>query len=403
MADPNQQILEDLIRQHGSLVGRGAPDTDPKNYPDLQSDGTIADPYYTYSFNDGASVEMNSTGQVRKSTQGTRPAANTPAEPNVSTTAKSIPVWNAQTKVYDWITNPNYVDPASTSRTPAPGTSAPPGDFVWNPSGGSDGKGGWAQLGDKAPSKSADDIHAESVANVGQSNATSAHEIALAGAVETPAQVYARLVGVANATAHAQGKAEIEKAQALVNSGITMTEQDKINLNAKLQSIQSQQDAAIAQAQTQYTHELNQPNVDTTNRIAQQNADTSVQQVENNRIAQEQSADQADRNQKSDILKQQATAGSDFINQGIKLGVTSSMGSVHMALDPLVQALSMSRQAVQAGQVPASAYPRVSAPQPVAAAAPPQAPLPAPGVQPPAPQPAPDSTIGNFALPAGVA
>lgn len=54
------------------------------------------------------------------------PTPARPPEPNVSTSAAKIPVWNDTTKQYDWIDNPNYT-PGSTTRPPEPSvsTSAP--------------------------------------------------------------------------------------------------------------------------------------------------------------------------------------------------------------------------------------------------------------------------------------
>jgi len=246
-----------------------------------------------------------------------------------------------------------------------------------------------------APAKTQAQIDAESAATITNTQATTAHTNAVVNNMESPADAHTRRLAEIAATARAQGQAAIDAKKALVASGLEMTAQDAAELKAQLDEIAAVAAGQRAQMQTQFEHDVAQPNVQAGLDIQKQNANTSATQAENQRLSQEQQAAQANRNQQTDVLKTQAAAGSDFINQGIKLGVSTSMSGVHQALDPLMNALQLGRQAAAAGKIPQTAIPTPSAPLPVQAApGPPGAPLPA--VAPPVVAPVPIASGPTF-------
>ena len=273
-----------------------------------------------------------------------------------------------------------------------------PGEAVQNPD------GTWSIPVPAKPDKPA--APSSTQANVDAKDAADLrHTNALTDAIETPAQAYARQVAAANAAAHAQGQAKIDEAKALVDSGITMTEEKKARLAADLQSIQSDHDATIKQAQTQYDYDLAQPQVEITNKRDQQTADAATQNAATNAatqranaLTQQQSAQQASVDTQVKALTAQAAQGQARMDTVVKAGsaVPMSMATFRMSADPLQLAFQLAHQAIATGDLPASALPtRIGAPVPAAAAAgPPSAPLPAPGVvaptQPTAPTAAPD-------------
>ncbi len=247
-----------------------------------------------------------------------------------------------------------------------------------------------------APSSTQANVDAKDAADIAHTNAQT-------GAVETPAQALARQVAAATATARAQGQAEIDKAQALVDSGVTMTESAKLQLQATLAGIQADHDATIKQAQDQYTHDLAQPQVDITNKREQQTADAATQNAatnaatqQSNALEQQRTAQQASVNTQVDALKAQGAQGQARMDTVVKAGSATpmSMATFRMAADPLQLAFQLAHQAIATGDLPPSALPTPnSAPQPApAVAGPPSAPQPAPGVvaptQPTAPTPA---------------
>jgi hypothetical protein len=264
-----------------------------------------------------------------------------------------------------------------------------PGEGVWDPT-ANGGAGGYTvpvptkAAEPRAPSSTQANIDARDAADI-------AHQQALTGAVESPAQAYARQVAAATATARAQGQAKIDEAKALVDSGITMTEEQKARLTADLAGIQSDHDAQIATLKTQYDHDLAQPNLDRAAGVAQQGADaqtanaaSNAAQVETQRVKQAQDADQANRNAQIGVLGTQAAQGQANVDRVVKAGSATPMSAAtfRMASDPLQLAFQLAHQAVATGQLPPTAIPTpAGAPAPAAAAVgPPSAPLPAPGV-----------------------
>lgn len=304
------------------------------------------------------------------------------------------------------------IDAAKAKPTAHPNVT--PGEGVWNPTlnGGAGGyevavptkadKPSAPPLSQGQVDTQATDTHNQAVASANRDNVAAAN-------TESPAQAYARQVAAANATAHAQGQAKIDEARALVDAGITMTEEQKARLAADLQSIQSDHDATIKQVQTQYDYDLAQPNKQKDQAVAQQQADAvtanaanNATQTENTRVNNAQQAQQASVNEQVTALTAQATQGQANMDRVVKAGsaVPMSMATFRMSADPLQLAFQLAHQAVATGALPPSALPtRNGAPLPVAAApGPPTAPLPAPGVLPPVPAPTPPPL-----LPPGVA
>lgn len=202
------------------------------------------------------------------------------------------------------------------------------------------------------PTSTQENINAKDAAAIAQTTAQTA-------AIETPQQKQANAIQQINATARAQADAAMALAQAKIDSGIELTEKDKLELQNKLNEIANDAKLQRDQALKQFEHSLGQSDRDR----AMANAEA---QTENARIANERQAQQADRNQQSDVLKTQAAQGQSFVDQGIKLGVAPTMGLARMALDPLMVALNLSREAIKSGGLPDSVMPQRQAPAPSA-------------------------------------
>jgi hypothetical protein len=239
-----------------------------------------------------------------------------------------------------------------------------------------------------APSKSADDIHAESVASVAQSGAaTNASNVAAANVI-TPQQ---RIKEIHEA-AQAQAGAAIAAAQAKVDSGIEMTEKDRLELQNQLAGIlaetqsslrSAEADAAFqrdqpgkdrAAGQADRTLDISQQNTDIAGRnadtsaaqvgISQQNANTNAAQVENNRINNEQTQKfQRDQGQAT-VLTSQAAQGQQMLDRVVKAGVAPSMGSLRAAINPLQMAFQIMQGQVKDGSLSPNNLPTPMAPRP---------------------------------------
>lgn len=386
MADPNHDVLQGLIAQHGTLTGRGAPDLNAKNYPaeQVQSDDSILDPYYSYFFADGASVEMNSAGQVRKATQGRAPGAESrPPQPDISTTARERPVWNEQTNQYDWVTNQNYVPPTPPAGSGPPQTVSP-GQGVRNPDG---------SYSVPIPATPADRNPATVSPGQAVLGADGKWTIPVPKPAEdTPAQASARRITEARSSAAAARDAEFALWKAKVDAGYVMTPKDEKELADKIDAIKSERDSNIRIEESKIAHELAQPNVianreltarqvATGERSAETAAASQATQAESQRSQaafQQAQVDQADRNQQADVYKAQAADASSFLDTLTKSGVAASMGSIKATTDPLRLALSLTRQTIKAGQLPPTAMPTPAAPAPPVTATSRTAPAPSP-------------------------
>jgi hypothetical protein len=213
---------------------------------------------------------------------------------------------------------------------------------------------------------------------------------------DTPEGAHTRRMSEINQTAKAQGQALIDAAKAKVDSGIEMTEKDKLELQTKLDGIKSDHDAKIAVAAAKFTHDLAEPGAQESRNTAQQNADAATSNaestaanVENTRVNQAEQAARANRQDAIGALTSQAAQGQANMDRVVKAGAAQpmSMATMRMATQPLELAFQLAHQAVATGALPPTAIPKPNgAPAPApAAAGPPQAPLPAPGVA--APQP----------------
>lgn len=257
-----------------------------------------------------------------------------------------------------------------------PPATVQPGEGVWNPDKNGPGQGGYdVPVPTKPPAAPGP---GKTQAQIDQ-EAADAHNKSVRDAAnsQTPQQVLADKQAEIRTTAEAQWQARVAEKQALIDKGIELSAKDQEELKFSHDQIIADAKVKNDQATAQFTHDLNQPNVQAGIDISKQNADTQAASQASSARFQQAQTDQADRNQQSDVLKTQAAAGSDFINQGIKLGVTSSMGSVHMALDPLMMALHLTRQSIANGTLPPTAMPTPQAPQPAAQQPPMTAPLPA--------------------------
>jgi hypothetical protein len=220
------------------------------------------------------------------------------------------------------------------------------------------------------PQRSQAQIDAESGANVTQSNAAAA---------AAQSSAWRNSAAGIKAEYDAKWQSALAEKQALVNSGLELSEQDKLELQHTHDMLKAQMDADLKQAQTQFEHDLNQPNVDRQLNVSEESANTQAAQVENNRIDQERTARIRQGEDQANILKAQSEQGQNFVDNVVKSGADRplSMSTLKLAIDPLQIALQLMGGMAQNGQVPQSAIPTFNpqAPAPANSAA--AAPMPA--------------------------
>lgn len=187
--------------------------------------------------------------------------------------------------------------------------------------------------------------------------AVTAHTNAETAAIETPDQKQKNAIAQINAQARAQADSALAIWQTKIDSGYEMKPKDELELKSKLEGIAADAKAQRDQQQSQFEHDLAQPNKDRELKVSESRAEAD-------RVYQQQQVAATDRQRQTDVLKTQGAQTQGFIDQGIKLGVAPTAGLVKGALDPLMMALQLSRQAVQSGVVPSTAMPRPSAPTP---------------------------------------
>lgn len=267
----------------------------------------------------------------------------------------NIGIFDPATGKIDWTKGPPKTDKPETAAVPGRGVVD-----IQRPDGGVGPVRATTIPGTEPivpASRTPEQIAAESASGVRRDDAATSLANAQAGAVETPGQRLAREKETIKAQAQAEYDAKEKELQAKLDAGLILPEKAKAEMEFFYKKAIADHDSKIRTAEKQFEYDLAQPNKD-------RELTTAAAQVENQRIAQQQAAEQADRNQQTDVLKTQAAGTSDFINQGIKLGVAPTAGLVRGAIDPLLLALNLSRQAIQNGAVPPTAMPRPSAPSP---------------------------------------
>jgi hypothetical protein len=174
---------------------------------------------------------------------------------------------------------------------------------------------------------------------------------------DTPEGAHSRRMAEINATAKAQGQALIDAAKAKVDSGIEMTEKDKLELQSALDQIKSDHDAGIATAAAQFTHDLAEPGAQASRATAQQQADANTANVENTRVNQAEQAARANRQDAIGALTSQAAQGQANMDRVVKAGAAQpmSMATMRMATQPLELAFQLAHQAVATGALPPTA------------------------------------------------
>jgi len=187
-----------------------------------------------------------------------------------------------------------------------------------------------------------------------------------ADAVETPAQQLAREKAVIRERVMAEYDAKEKELDAKLKAGLILPEKAKLEMETFQKKVLADHDSALRTAEKEFEFKLAQPNRDRELKVSEENAATNKSQAEANRVYQQQQVEATRRGEEVGTLKDQSKQTQSFIDQGIKLGVAPTMGLVRGALDPLMMALQLSREAVQGGAVPSTAMPRPSAPQPAA-------------------------------------
>lgn len=215
--------------------------------------------------------------------------------------------------------------------------------------------------------------------------------------MQSPAQAQSDRIAQIRASAQAQVQAAFDAKKALVVAGIEMPERDQMELKQQLDSILAETQSSLRSAEAEASFERDKPFKERDAAVgernaatAEQNATTSATQVENNRVAQDQTSRQRQIDTQTGVLAKQGEQGQSALAMLIKEGVRPSMASLRAAEAPYQYASYISglaHSAVASGELsttpPASPTPP-PLPAPATAAAP-ALPVPAGAVPPAAP------------------